>query len=512
MDSSGSFGLRTVLLLFVPCYALLVCVTACESATISSSAALSELDAKRVHRDNLKKSSRYTGAIVANSILRSTIKGAPPSAAAALQSLLNAAILRGDTEFAIAPGAYNFSSANFEIAGASNMRITAEGVDLIFSGTGRRMPGVNISNCDTISVSGPLSIDYYGLGPSRRGQPGITYNLLNSTNVVSEDITIYQAPFFSVTAFNGGGGHVFRRFRLPSNHTAGAGGGGGRYPHQRDAFHFTDLRRGVVLEDSDAHGFGDDFFNSHNTLMIVLRRESPTSLLLINPHLQNVAYGRNTVYGTNCVLENIRRGDTMRFFAYPGDMIDCEASPLGSGASMAAGSPVRVDDAATLADAALLAKYMQGTFSTVAFDASDVWRVQLQSAVASDVNRAALVNLDAFSTPGTVIRNNRFNVSRYNIGRFKSNGGRIINNTFTRAGANLEITPLPWYFEGNLPRVHDVIISGNTFIGEGPDPIHCGPYCGQTRPPKNSTCAVCGVCATDSPWAANITVADNKYL
>ena len=40
-----------------------------------------------------------------------------------------------------------------------------------------------------------------------------------------------------------------------------------------------------------------DFFNSHNTLMIVLRRESPTSLLLVNPHLQNVAYGRNTVYG-----------------------------------------------------------------------------------------------------------------------------------------------------------------------------------------------------------------------
>ena len=65
--------------------------------------------------------------------------------------------------------------------------------------------------------------------------------------------------------------------------------------------------------------------------------------------------------------------------------------------------------------------------------------------VPASVGRSALVNIDAFSTPGTVIRNNRFNGSKYNLGRFKSNGGAIINNSFTHAGANLEITPLPWY-------------------------------------------------------------------
>ena len=67
-------------------------------------------------------------------------------------------------------------------------------------------------------------------------------------------------------------------------------------------------------------------FGRHNTLMIVLRVESPTSLLLVNPHLQNVAYGRNTVYGTNCVLENVRKGDAMRFFTYPDAQGTCEAS------------------------------------------------------------------------------------------------------------------------------------------------------------------------------------------
>jgi hypothetical protein len=244
--------------------------------------------------------------------------------------------------------------------------------------------------------------------------------------------------------------------------------------------------------------------------MIVLRRESPNTLLLINPHLQNVAYGRNTVYGTNCVLENVRDGDAMSFYAYP-DLADCKAVPLGGSASVAAGNPVQVTDAATLADAAVLAQAMQTNYSTIQFDASDVWRVQFKTAVSAAVDRSALVNIDAFSTPGTIIRNNHFNGSKYNLGRFKSNGGAIINNTFTHAGANLEITPLPWYFEGNLPVVRDVLVADNTFIGEGTDPIHCGPYCGQTRPPKNSKCAKCAVCAHGSPWTTNITVAANTY-
>ena len=102
---------------------------------------------------------------------------------------------------------------------------------------------MNISNCEGLHVSG-LAINYYGLTPSRSGHPGITYNLLNSSNVVSEDVTIYKAPFFSVTAFNGGGGHIFRRFHMPNDTAVNPANGrpSDPWPHQRDAFHFTDLR------------------------------------------------------------------------------------------------------------------------------------------------------------------------------------------------------------------------------------------------------------------------------
>ena len=175
-----------------------------------------------------------------------------------LQAQLDAAVHRRDPVFTIPPGTYNFTTNNLEITGATALRVVAARVTLWFGATGARMPGVNISNCDRVNVSGPLTIDYYGLRHTRRGSPGITYNLLNSSDVTSEDITIVKAPFFSVTAFNGGGGHVFRRFHLPADTATDASGRPtDPWPHERDAFHFSDLRRGVVLEDSDAAGFGD---------------------------------------------------------------------------------------------------------------------------------------------------------------------------------------------------------------------------------------------------------------
>jgi hypothetical protein len=230
-----------------------------------------------------------------------------------------------------------------------------------------------------------------------------TYN----SDVVSEDITIYKAPFFSVTAFNGGGGHVFRRFHMPMIDPESPNSTN-PWPHERDAFHFTDLRRGVLVEDCNISGFGDDFFNSHNTIMLVLERESPMSLLVINPHLQNVQKAKgappnsiltnkNTVYGTNCVLENLRSGDTMHFFGWPkagclsqnggpGKMSascseeDFTPKPL-SESCVVLDSPTMITDDAILADAAALAKEIMANYTTTQFDASDIWRVRFSSAL-----------------------------------------------------------------------------------------------------------------------------------
>lgn len=97
---------------------------------------------------------------------------------------------------------------------------------------------------------------------------------------------------------------------------------------------------------------------------------------------------------------------------------------------------------------------------------------------------------------------------RYNLGRFKSSAGQIINNTFTHASPNLEISPLLQFFEGPLPVVRDVIVAGNTFKGEGSDPIHCSTMCGRDLPRMNGT-ALCPSCE-DSPFVMNISVHDNN--
>ena len=122
------------------------------------------------------------------------------SSAAELQAQLNAAIAARAPTFTIPAGTYNFSTANLNVSGASALLLVADGATALFRGAA----GVNITNCEALHVRG-LSITYESPVPhGRRGVPGITYNVFNSSSVLSEDITIFRAPFFAVTAFNGG--------------------------------------------------------------------------------------------------------------------------------------------------------------------------------------------------------------------------------------------------------------------------------------------------------------------
>ena len=73
-------------------------------------------------------------------------------------------------------------------------------------------------------------------------------------------------------------------------------------------------------------------------------------------------------------------------------------------------------DEAILADAAELATNLTAEYYFSPFDASDIWRVHFNNPLPETVVRTALVNIDSFSTPGTVIRNNSFGYTKYNLG------------------------------------------------------------------------------------------------
>ena len=93
-----------------------------------------------------------------------------------------------------------------------------------------------------------------------------TLNLFNSSRCIVEDLTIRHAPYMAITSFLGDGGHVFRRVAFepdPKDPNAMIAG--------KDGLHESDVRRGLKFLDSTIHGTVDDFFNFHNTLLLVYK-------------------------------------------------------------------------------------------------------------------------------------------------------------------------------------------------------------------------------------------------
>jgi hypothetical protein len=144
-----------------------------------------------------------------------------------------------------------------------------------------------------------------------------------------------------LTAFNGGGGHVFRRLNFESSLAR----------HNRDAVHFSDQRVGSTIVDSVVGYSSDDLFNIHTTLMVVLKCDAVSSCLMVNPHLSGAEF-RNTVYGSNSVLEMVAPGvDAMSFYAWPTTTFDTRRFP---GAPLGVVRTERIADAALLDEAATL--------------------------------------------------------------------------------------------------------------------------------------------------------------
>ena len=164
----------------------------------------------------------------------------------------------------------------------------------------------------------------------------------------------------------------------------------------RDATHFSDQRVGPTIEDSVIGFTGDDFFNVHSTLMLVLECEAE-SCLVINPHLFDIA--RNTAYGTNSVMETVIPGtDTMSFYTWPkSDMRSAkQGGPLRVASATEITDPQLLVKAATLVpelegghthpdgDGALAASsggWTSFTNRTVSWNAKELWRVGFDGAV-----------------------------------------------------------------------------------------------------------------------------------
>jgi len=440
----------------------------------------------------------------------------PPDAAAAqLQKMVNEAISSGAPSVIIKGGAYHFHDANFGIFGARNLALLApEPVLFTFGGAN----GVNITNAIDLSL-GNWTIDNEAkelTSSTNKADTTITLNLLNCTRVSVTDVSIIRGYNMILTAFNGGGDHKFTRVRFQPTLSR----------LTRDAIHFSDQRIGPTIVDSVIGYTGDDLFNIHTTLMVVVQCDS-NSCVMVNPHMHGPSE-MNTVYHTNCVLQNVLPGsDTMSFFRWPTATFATERYP---GAPLTVSHTERVTDAALLQLAASLVPELIGpklnpvSMSNVTVDWQpwDVWRVEFVGQVPEGVGRTALVQIDTMSNAGTTIRNNLLTDTNCNLGRFKSSHSVIEGNTFRNAKIpNLELTWLPQFFEGPVV-LENVTVANNVIEGEGTVPIHCGPFCGSQKclygPEDGPTgtwtpegCLQCPDCSKsgDTPWTKNIRLVNN---
>ena len=313
--------------------------------------------------------------------------------AADLQAQVDAAAAAGAPAAIQMHGIYNFSDRSFRVHGAAHLTLVGSGPEtqLVFKGaefTGKPQPGVNMTGCVSTSLKN-VSIDYIPkppgcMNPGTKDGPGITLSFYNCSAMLAEDVTIYASPYMGVTSLGGNGGHVLRRLRFVKNVPDQV------YVVERDGIHESDVRVGLTLEDSEIGELGDDFFNSHNTMLAVLRCDGRTCIV-VNPHLGGgtpwacagpgsvVCPLGSGVYSSQTVLQNARRGDTLTFVPFG------SPAPLISGAVLQSATQVR--DPAILAEAVNLSSWAHahnmvagtGGYFAGSGHPVDVWSIELSS-------------------------------------------------------------------------------------------------------------------------------------
>ena len=128
-----------------------------------------------------------------------------------------------------------------------------------------------------------------------------TYVVGNSSNVTSEDVTVYSAKSLNFYELDGEGGHTYRRVKVARRD-------GQLIASNADCFHSIDVARGPLLVDSEMGYCLDDFFNIHNTIHILVPGVNTTkgdeeidggaakkSVTLINPRIADCHYRPSSI-------------------------------------------------------------------------------------------------------------------------------------------------------------------------------------------------------------------------
>jgi hypothetical protein len=303
---------------------------------------------------------------------------------------------------------------------------------------------------------------------------GHTYVVANCTGIVTNLLTIHAAGWMAVYEVDGLGGNTFKSLRIEPDD-------GYLIGSNADAFHSTDVATGPTLTGSTFKNILNDFFSTHSTIH-VLGVLPPTSGAMVLAQPRAWAFGSpagsltDEFYGTASPMSNVIPGkDTltcyeMNSFALLGTATITEAAAIKNESMLAEASamPERADSSKSAVPAIQ-------TWDSVA-----LWSIKLSTEIPGSASGKCcqLCTIDRFGGKGVSITHNKFTNGAALLGRTKSTGAEISDNTWDNTATHtLEVTALQPFMEGPV-EISNVSVTNNIFIDSttnGTSPLAPGP-------------------------------------
>ena len=110
---------------------------------------------------------------------------------------------------------------------------------------------------------------------------GITWDIYNSSNITTKDVTIHAGGNMGFHERAGYGGNVYRNVSIIRKP-----GSTGLLALNADGFHSDSVGKGPLLEDSEISYTGDDFVNIHNRMLVICGSSATNALSIIDVSTQ----------------------------------------------------------------------------------------------------------------------------------------------------------------------------------------------------------------------------------
>eukprot|EP00039_Didymoeca_costata_P032834 m.39544 g.39544 ORF g.39544 m.39544 type:complete len:532 (+) comp9565_c0_seq2:194-1789(+) len=308
--------------------------------------------------------------------------------------------------------------------------------------------GITLSNRFSSNISGAVPTYYRGI-----------YNVFNSANVATSNMTIYGGADMGVLEWGGYGNHVYTNITITRHPNPS-------YPFRLlstnlDGFHSFSVEHGPLVQSSFIGYMGDDFANVHNRMMVLFPASKTESL--VQTMTMYIMDPSDVLYCEQLKCNVTRSGPLIQ----PGDVLGVFNLNL----SYIQNVTVTENVACTDDDILTAAKNVRHVLETeykipmtgIMPNDITVRKITVSMTSSPSLPPYAYIQFYRQSAENAVFKNNVFVDSYDNCFRAQGNYLHLENNIFNGASAGLSIEIDKAFLEGSLG-LHSLLIKNNTFV------------------------------------------------